>query len=350
MGPAKFVSPAKVPPPPPPTTPVHPQLPTGMAIIGTSTFGTILAAPPSPVDDVTSSRPTYRNEYEWYAQENGISVEEARRRTAEQQQVMPIFERLQARLSKDEPTNYVGARMVHKPDWGYLLYFKHDPETTLRNYSVHPRFKAVQGGMTQAELEAIVQPWSERFTEAGILNGYAINTLEGRMEMMTGLTRAEYEALAAARGWGPLPEQVFMAFAPGLDVPRVDPRVTGFLRGFASENRATTLQLAAGYSGQAILDDGCLRLKQKDGSKGPLLVFHKETGIGLDAQGYVAIIDRQTGKAMGRIGEMWSWAGPNDATHFDGLAELKAACGDGPIINVGNPESLARFKARYPGT
>ena len=79
-------------------------------------------------------------------------------------------------------------------------------------------------------------------------------------------------------------------------------------------------------------------------------MFHRETGIGLDAQGYLAIIDRRTGRAKGRIGEMWSWAGPNPGTQFDGLEELKAACGDGPVTNVGNPESEARFQARYPGS
>ena len=107
--------------------------------------------------------------------------------------------------------------------------------------------------------------------------------------------------------------------------------------------------MEAGFTGQIILDDGCLRMRTRDESKGALAVFHRETGIGLDAQGYLAAIDRLTGKAKGRIGEMWSWAGPNPGTMFDGLEALKAACGGGPIANVGNPESRARFKTRNPG-
>ena len=109
------------------------------------------------------------------------------------------------------------------------------------------------------------------------------------------------------------------------------------------------MQPEAGFSGRVILDDGCLRLATRGKSKGPLAVFHRETGIGIDEHGYLAAIDRKTGKARGRIGEMWSWAGPNPDTGFDGLEELKSACGDGPLVNVGNPESQARFKARNPG-
>ncbi len=81
--------------------------------------------------------------------------------------------------------------------------------------------------------------------------------------------------------------------------------------------------------------------------KGPLVVFRRETGIGLDAQGYLAIIDRATGKPKGRIGDYWEWAGPNPDKLFDGLETLKAACGDGPIAYVGNPESEARSEARH---
>lgn len=126
-------------------------------------------------------------------------------------------------------------------------------------------------------------------------------------------------------------------------IPAIDPRVANLLRGFAYERRGTLLQLEAGFEGRIVLADGCLRL---DSATGPLVAFHRETGIGLDAQGYLALIDRNTSKAKARIGEMMSWAGPNDAKDFVGLAELQAACGGGPWLNAGNPESKARFEAR----
>lgn len=340
---------AQVPPPPPPVTIHHPVLPKGATMVGKTPFATILKAPPSPTGDIKPQRQNYRTVSEWYAQEEGLPLEEAKKRLSEQQGLLPVFQRLQERLLASEPDNYVDARFVHRPDWAYILYFKRDPEATLRKYSVNPRFRAAKAPFAKAELEAMLAPWAKRFGEAGIVGGWGVNAFDGRVEMMMSITEAEFRRLARQKGWGEVPSPIQLSFAGDLPFPRVDPAIAPLLRGFASESRATTIQLEAGFSGRAILDDGCLRLATKDGSKGPLVVFHRETGIGLDAQGFLATIDRRTGKATGRIGEMWSWAGPNAGKEFDGLAELKAACGDGPIVNAGNPESQSRFQARHPG-
>lgn len=338
-----------VPPPPPPVTIHHPVLPKGATMVGTAAHATILKVPPSPADDIKPQRQNYRTVSEWYAQEEGLSLEEARKRLSEQQGVLPIFQRLEDRLRQHEPDNYVSARLVHQPDWAYVLYFKRDPEATLRKYSVHPRFKAAKAAYTEAELKALVDPWAKHFGEERIGTTYFPFPAERRAEIMMTITAAEFRAIAARRGWGDVPPPIQLSFAKELPFPRVDPGIAPLLRGFASESQATALQMQRGESGRVILDDGCLRLEVKEGRKGPLAVFHRETGIGLDAEGYLAIIERSAGKAKGRIGEMWSWAGPNPGEQFDGLDQLRAACGDGPIVNVGNPESLARFKARHPG-
>lgn len=335
--------------PVPPPPPQQPPLPKGATMVGTSTYLTVRSVPASPTRDIRPQRQSYRNVTEWYAQEEGLTLEEAGKRLSEQQALQPALERLRERLRLAEPDNYVDAALVHRPDWAYVLYFKRDPEGTLRKYSVNPRFRAAPAGYTVAELQALAAPWAKRFADEGISGGYAISATSGTLDMMMSVTEAEYRAIAVRRGWGEVPPPIRLAFSDQLAVPRVDPRVASFLRGFASESRATTIQLEAGGSGRVVLDDGCLRLAAKGRAKGPLVVFHRETGIGLDPQGYLATIDRRTGKATGRIGEMWSWAGPNNGTEFDGLAELKAACGDGPVVNVGNPESQARFRARYPG-
>ena len=337
------------PPPPPPVTIHHPVLPKGATMVGKAAHATIRKVPPSPTGDVEPQRQNYRTVSEWYAQEEGLPLEEARKRLSEQMGIQPIFERLQERLRKHEPDNYVSARLNHKPDWFYTLYFKRDPAATLRRYHVNPRFKAAKASYTEAELKALVEPWSKRFMEERIGFTYFPFPAEGRAEIMMTITAAEYRAIAARRGWGDVPAPIQLGFAKELPFPRVDPRIAPLLRGFASESQATGLQMQRGEGGWVVLDDGCLRLEVKGGKKGPLAVFHQETGIGLDAQGYLAIIDRRTGNAKGRIGETWSWAGPNPGEEFDGLEELKGACGDGPIVNVGNPESEARFKARHPG-
>lgn len=319
------------------------------AVSGKRGYATIHRAPPSPIAGITPNRPDYRTVSEWYAQEEGLTLEEAKKRLSEQQGLQPIFERLQERLRRLEPDNYVSARINHQPDWSYTLFFKRDPQATLRKYHVNPRFNAAKAVYTEAELKALAAPWLKRFADEGIADVYGVDPTGGYAAITIPITAAEFRAIAQRKGWGEIPAAIKLSFAAEHRFPRVDPRVAPLLRGFASESRATTLQMERGEGGRVILDDGCLRLATTTGKKGPLVVFHRETGIGLDAQGFMATINRRSGKATGRIGEMWSWAGPNRGKEFDGLAELKAACGDGPIANVGNPESEARFKARHPG-
>lgn len=317
------------------------------AEVGKSGFATIHRVPPSPTGDVKSQRPTYNGPIEFYAQEEGLTIPEARKRISEQMAFQPIFERLQERLRRLEPDNYVSARINHQPDWHYVLFFKRNPEATLQRYSVNPRFKVASAAYTEAELKALAAPWLERFAKAGIADVYGTDPIAGTASMTIPITLAAYREIAARNGWGEVPATIKLHFAQDHQVPRVDPRVAPWLRGFGSASRATTLQMERGEGGRVVLDNGCLRLAGKGKVKGPLVVFRRETGIGIDAQGYLAIIDRGTGKSKGRIGEMWSWAGPNPGTEFDGLAELKAQCGDGPFVNVGNPESDARFEVRY---
>ncbi len=314
--------------------------------IGRDGYATIRTAPPSPTTGITSQRPSYRTQYEWYAQEHGLTLDEAKRRMGEQHAIIPAFERLQERLRRLEPDNYISARVNHLPDWSYTLFFKRDPQATLRRYSVNPRFTAASGKYALSEAQAMTAEWGQRFAKAKI-GGTMMFPFEDRVEMTVPMTAREFRAISAREKWGEVPPQIRLSFAREMAVPRVDPRVARYVRGFASESLATTLQLQRGSSGRVVLDNGCLRLATKGKAKGPLVVFHKETGIGLDAQGYLAAIDRDTGQSKGRVGEMWSWAGPNPGTQFDGLEELKAACGDGPIENVGNPESEAVFDARH---
>lgn len=341
------LSAANIPPPPPPATPVHPVLPTGASMIGTSIFATVLDVPPSPTGDVKPRPPGVISQAHWYASENGISLAEAKKRMAEQQAVGLEVEQLRARLAARESDNYTGVRMVHQPDWGYIFFFKRDPAATLARHTRNRRFRAAQGRFSQAEIQALVQPWADRFQKANILGMYGIDQTIGTAQMTLIVDRDEYRTIAEREGWGALPDGIALNFSRSPALPAVDPRVANLLRGFAYERRSTLLQLEAGFEGRIVLADGCLR---RDNAAGPLVAFHRETGIGLDDQGYLALIDRNSGKAKARIGEMMSWAGPNDAKDFVGLAELRAACGTGPWINVGNPESKARFDARYPAS
>lgn len=324
-----------------------PQVPTG-ATIEPSGFATVLRAPSPDYRKLIRKEPQFHGaEAEWYARDQQISVAEARKRQDEQQAIMPEFERLLATLRAKEAGNFTAPRMVHQPDWAYVFYFKRDPEATLAKYTKNPRFKAARARYTQEELDALIKPWADRFTKAGIIGGYGSDATYGTAEFMMSVTEREYRDIAARENWEPVPQPIKLDFARELAIPAVDARAAPSLRTFANDTRATVIQLLAAGTGRVILKDGCLRVVTQDG-KQPLAYFHRETGIGLDEQGYLALIDRQTGKPKGRIGEIFTWGGPNHMRpDMPGLAELKARCGEGPVAHVGNPEAKAAFDRRY---
>ena len=322
-------------------------LPNG-AKLEPSGFLTIETVPPTPAKPV-KRQPQPSGEVGWYARERNISEEEARQRIAEQQALLLVFERLQARLRTKEPGNYTDVRMVHDPDWAYVLYFKRVPAETLAQYTVNPRFKAALARYSTAELQAMMNPWINRFTAAGILRGVGTDATYGTAEMMLAVSRSEYDELAKRNGWNAVPKPIKLGFSRELAAPALDARVERYFRAFANEPYATVMQLEALGTGRIFMKDGCLFVagfKPKDRA---LAYFHRETGVGLDPSGYLALIDRRTGQATGRIGERFAWGAPNAIPKDDpGVARLKARCGDLPIENVGNPESEAVFNARYP--
>ena len=324
--------------------------PTG-ARIEPSGFATVLTVPVPDYQRLMERAPRFQGaEAEWYARDQKISVAEATKRYKEQQAIRPELERLLATLRTKEAGNFTAPRMIHYPDWAYVFYFKRDPDATLARHSRNPRFKAARARYTQEELDALIKPWVERFTRAGIMGGYGSDATYGTADFMMNVTEREYRDLAAHEGWGPVPDAIRLGFTRDLAIPAVDRKAAPFLRAFANDTRGTTLQLEAGFTGRLVLRDGCIRSVgiEKNAGPGSLAYFHKETGVGLDEQGFLVLIDRVTGKPKGRIGEMFSWAGPNGIRpDMPGLAELKAKCGDGPVHHVGNPESKAAFDARY---
>lgn len=310
------------------------------ATVGKSGYATVLKAPPAPIARSVPARP---------APVDPVAMAQARQEAAAMQALMPEFERLRLRLAAAERGNYTDARIVHDPDWAYVLYFKHEPAATLAKYTLNPRFRAALGRYTRQDLDTLIAPWAKRFSEAGIVGGYGSDATYGTANFSMSVTKEEYRAIAAQKRWGPVPAPIKLDFSQSLAFPAVDGRIAPLLRHFASERRATVIQLEAGASGRIFLRDGCLRMG-RIGTAEPssLAMFHKETGIGLDAQGYLALIDRTTGRPTGRVGEMFSWGAPNGAREeMPEVIALHVACGPGGVINVGNPESKFAFDRKY---
>ena len=317
------------------------------ARIESSGFATIETAPFTPAG---KRKPDNRPEGEagFYALDNGISQAEAMRRIDAQNAMRPEFERLLATLRAKENGNFTSARMIHKPDWAYEIYFKRDAAKSLAKYTKNPRFKAATARYSLKELEALAKPWTDRFLKHRLSGGWGMDDTWGTVEVMMDVTEDEYRAIAADERWGPVPAPIKLSFAAPLPMPSVDTRVAELIRAFAQNDRSTGMQLEAAQSGKIYLKDGCAYVRFVDNPTPSLAYFHRETGIGLDEKGYLALIDRATGKPKGRFGEAFTWAGPNSVKEDGpGVKQLRAQCGSAPLFNVGNPESSNVFRNRY---
>ena len=320
--------------------------PTG-AKIEPSGFATIDVAPMTPAEKrKPDNRP--QGEAGFYALDNGISQAEAMKRIDEQRKVFPEFEKLLGILRAKEKGNFTSARMIHKPDWGYEFYFKRDAARSLAKYTKNPRFRPATASYSLAELEQIAKPWTDRFQAHRMSHGWGMDDTWGTVDIMMDVTEDEYREIAAREGWGPVPAPIRLSFPRPLPVPSVDERVRKFVRIFAQNDRSTGMQLEAAQSGKIFMRDGCAYVTFVNNPTPSLAYFHRETGIGLDDLGYLALIDRATGKAKGRFGETFTWAGPNSVKEDSPMVkELRAQCGTEPLFNVGNPESRNVFTKRY---
>lgn len=161
------------------------------------------------------------------------------------------------------------------------------------------------------------------------------------------ITESEFERWVAENGWT-VPDHLTFRFTSALDVPRVADGLGDTIRIWPASEARTGIQLQAAQSGRIFLRDGCFYVEKLDGPP-ELAWFHAETGLAKDDEGYLVLVDRRTGETTARIGEKMTWAGPNRFQENDPrFAPLREACGDAPILGVGNPQSDVRFELARP--
>lgn len=198
---------------------------------------------------------------------------------------------------------------------------------------------------------AVGDLWVRRLEQHGALMG-AGRAGKGERDPIsmidTLLTAEEFDAWVARNGWQ-VPSHITWRFQQVLDHPRLPAALTGAVHLWPAEQRRTGWQLLAAFTGHIFLRDGCVYVTQPGVEGESLAWFHAETGLGRDGEDYFTLVNRVTGETMARLGEEMQWAGPNhvDQDKPEVLA-LKAACGDLPVVAVGNPEALERIYVRYP--
>lgn len=202
-----------------------------------------------------------------------------------------------------------------------------------------------------ANAKAIGDVWVGRLQARDALDGYGLSgkSPDGPVAMIhVAMAFRDFQAWTAQNGWE-VPQHIRWSFLPSLNVPPVSEAAWPAIRMWPATTRRTGLQNAAALRGRITLRDGCFYVSKADGTEA-LAWFLAETGLALDAEGKLTLIDRISGAAMARVGEEVIWGGPNADPTTAQSAGLREACGDGPVAEVGNPQAAERFYVQYPHT
>jgi hypothetical protein len=247
---------------------------------------TIGEVPPSPFPQDAPPEPGAVDDL---ALDTSPADPEVRARAWERANGSPAFQqelqRLMQVLGRQEPENFVEMRIVRDPEVAAEVWFKHDAASTLARYTSNPSFRPRQRGLSRAEQEHLRSLWAGRIEGAPVINMLSVDPITGTVEIGSAVEEAEFRRIAAERGWE-LGPNLRLMFPQPRPAAFVEPSLAQYIRVFPRESKAKGIQLTGGYSGRIVLEDGCFRLQSRQaGEVGPLVLFGRQTQLGLDDQG-----------------------------------------------------------------
>jgi hypothetical protein len=304
-------------------------------------FGT---APPDP-----DRRPS--GEASWYAQAHGVSEAEAQRRMRLQHEVSEEIGRIGPRLEAEQRDNYADIWIEHSPEWRVVVGFVRDPEATLRRYTSSPLFVARQVRHSLAELRAGQEEAFAQLRRLGVPAEGGTYVSDNEVRISAAVDSAAVAALLAS---GRLRVRPFVRVtgADALDPAEpVAEAARRFVRILPQARHRTGSETAELNIGTIVLRDGCFRL-DGPGEDDPFAFFGAETGVRLDEAGALILYQRGAGGYGGdpaRVGERMVLGGGagREIDDAEVTAAVRAACGAGRVVYVGNPRSYSAFRRRY---
>ena len=252
---------------------------------------------------------------------------------------MISLSRLHRAMKASASDTYVGLRIIRDPQPRVVVQFRRDGEATLARYVKAPHVVATDDGVPDPFLMSFLDLWWPRFRSFRVDDGSAWLTSDDRVEVDMTIDRAGFDAIVAREGWN-LPGRLKLNFPPPPRSRPIDPVLAPLVRIFAREDRRPTILAPSAISGRLILRDGCFRLSgYVDGSE-PLVIFGRDTALARDEQGYIVVLPGTGSGPAARVGEQIAWSLRRADEADEGARALRAACGDGPVVPVGEPRGL----------
>ncbi len=335
----------------PPTANLASPMPKG-ARVEPSGYLTIRDVPPT---DIPVEAPPRPDTLDSFARKTGLGTPEEQARAWEAANGDAAFQhelqRLRGVLEQQEADNFVSVRLVRDPQVSGEFAFRRDGPATLAKYTTDPVFRAVTVDTDPVALAELRALWEERMRERDAAIGLlGANERENTVEISTGLTEPDFRSIARSKGWDLADSRLDFTFAQPRRPAFVDPAIASHMRFFARENEAASIRLTALGQGTVVLQDGCFRLADEGNRpRGQLVMFGRDSQLGIDSEGYLAVSDSGGGERRYRIGEPGAWGGPNGVDEdSEDVRRLREACGNDPIVNIAEPQSQRLFASPDP--
>jgi hypothetical protein len=282
-----------------------------------------------------------------------VSEAEAQRRMRLQHEVGAEIGRIRPRLEAEQSGNYADIWIEHAPEWRVVVGFVRDPETTLRRYTANPLFVARRVRHSLAELHAGQEEAFAQLRRLGIPAEGGTYVSDNEVRIAAAVDGAAVAALLAS---GRLRVRPFVRVSGADALDPAEPVAVAvaarrFVRILPQARHRTGMETSELNIGTIVLRDGCFQL-DGPGADDPLAFFGAETGVRLDEAGALTLYQRGAGGYGGepaRVGErMVLGGGAGREIDDEGVtAAVRAACGPGRVVTVGNPRSYAAFRRRH---
>ena len=297
--------------------------------------------PETPSGDearILSSEEALRRDAERYAEEMGITLDEAMRRF----QYMDDIGQLNAALTANEHDSFAGLWVEHQPDFRVIVLFTRRGERTIRPYIKDKSWAHLvevrKASVTYAELQAVQAETIQALDKLAFEVSCSLDVKGNRVEVW--VTDREWFERELEKADIDLPKHVELVVIEGHSVQEIDICATPSVPGVAFPRQEPVegirVTMAAELIGDLVLVDGCLRVNSIYGEVSYLLIWPPE--FTLRAEDDESQVLDGDGQVMARVGqEVYVGGGEGSAASMPGCVreQLPAAC-TGPYWIVGD--------------
>jgi len=298
-----------------------------LAALALTTF--VIGCAPSPTPDapdVQSLDETLRRDAEAYADQFGVTVEEATARL----QFQDGIGELNAALQANEADTFGGLWIEHEPDYRVVVLFTRQGERTIRPYLAGKPYAHLvevrQARYTLAELETIYAQTTRELAKLDFGVNVSLDVPGNRVEVM--VSDREWFESELQRIGARLPEGVELVVVEGGTTARdkdllLTPPVPGIAFPRQKPVEGFRICMEAALVGTLRLEEGCLRVQSLDG-RSLVPIWPPEFTLRVEGD-RVLVIDGE-GQVVAQAGEEVYMGGGDGSADEWVLQQIPPAC------------------------